>query len=373
MKNQPRIVKIDPPAVRRLRRVGSSPFAPQGDFLMPRCTLAFALGLLLLVRPAPAQTINGAGATFPYPLYGQWFDAFESTHRGIDIDYRPVGSAQGVAQLLAGAVDFGASDMPLSGDQMAEASAKLKTTVLHFPMVLGAAVPAYNLPGVSGELNFTPEALGGIFLGSIRKWDDPAIARSNPGLKLPSNTIVVIHRAEGSGTTFCWTDYLSKAVPEWKKRVGMGATVSWPVGTAARGNDGVAALVKQTPYAVGYVELTYAMLNGIPFGRVRNSAGVSVRADLASVAAAAASAGARIPSHFRVSIADAPGPQAYPISTFTWFLVPANGPNPAARKALVAFLHWALTDGQAMAAPLHYAPLPKELAAREIEALAAIH
>jgi phosphate transport system substrate-binding protein len=340
---------------------------------MPNRIPAFGLGLLLLASLAPAQTINGAGATFPYPLYGQWFDTFQSAHPGIDIDYRPVGSAQGVAQLLAGAVDFGASDMPLADGQMAEASAKLKTTVLHFPMVLGAAVPAYNLPGVPGNLIFTPEALGGIFLGSIRKWDDPAIARSNPGLKLPSNPIVVIHRAEGSGTSFCWTDYLSKAVPEWNKRVGKGATVPWPVGTAARGNDGVAALVKQTPYAVGYVELTYAMLNGIPFGNVRNSAGVPVRADLASVAAAAAGAGARIPSHFRVSITDAPGPRAYPISTFTWILVPTDGSNPAARKALVAFLRWALTDGQAMAAPLHYAPLPKELAARELEALAAIH
>jgi phosphate transport system substrate-binding protein len=327
---------------------------------------------LLLVRSVPAQTIDGAGATFPYPLYGQWFDTFQSVHRRIEFNYRAVGSGSGVSQLLDGAVLFGASDMPLTEEQMAEASAKLKTTVLHFPMVLGAAVPAYNLPGIPDNLKFTPQALGGIFLGSIRKWDDPAIARNNPGIKLPSNNIVVIHRADGSGTSFCWTDYLSKVDPEWQKRVGKGTTVPWPVGNAARGNDGVAALVKQTPYAVGYVELTYALMNGIPFGSVRNSAGVFVRADLPSVAAAAAGFGASIPDHFRVSITDAPGPKAYPISTFTWLLVPAKGPNPAARKALVAFLHWALTDGQRMAAPLHYAPLPDELAAREIKALSAI-
>jgi phosphate transport system substrate-binding protein len=327
---------------------------------------------LLLVRSVPAQTIDGAGATFPYPLYGQWFDAFQSVHRGVAFNYRAVGSGSGISQLLDGAVLFGASDMPMTEEQIAEASAKLKTTVLHFPMVLGAAVPAYNLPGLPDNLKFTPQALSGIFLGAIRRWDDPAIAGSNPGVKLPSNSIVVVHRAEGSGTSFCWTDYLSKVDPEWQRRVGKGTTVPWPVGSAAKGNDGVAALVKQTPYAVGYVELTYAMMNGIPFGSVRNSAGVFVRADLASVAAAAASVAASIPDHFRVSITNAPGAKAYPISTFTWFLVPAKGPNPAARKALVAFLHWALTDGQRMAAPLQYAPLPKELAAREIKALAAI-
>ncbi len=334
--------------------------------------LTCAFACLLLAGSAPAQTINGAGATFPYPLYGQWFDAFQSAHRGVEINYRSVGSGAGVTQLLDGAVDFGASDMPLTDEQMAEASAKLKTTVLHFPMVLGAAVPAYNIPGVPDNLKFTAEALSGIFLGSIRKWDDPAIARNNPGVKLPSNNIAVIHRAEGSGTSFCWTDYLSKVNPEWNKRIGKGTTVAWPVGAAAKGNDGVAALVKQTPYAIGYVELTYAKLNGIPFGSVRNASGVFVRADLASVAAAAAGFGASIPDHFRVSITDAPGPRAYPISTFTWFLVPNKGPNSAARKALVAFLRWALTDGQSLAAPLQYAPLPKELAAREIKALASI-
>jgi len=334
--------------------------------------MALFFALLLLIHAAPGQTINGAGGTFPYPLYGRWFDAFQSAHRGIEINYRPVGSASGVTQLLDGSVDFGASDMPLTDEQMAEASAKLKTTVLHFPMVLGAAVPAYNLPGLPDGLKFTPEALSGIFLGSIRRWDDPAIAKINPGLKLPSSNIAVIHRAEGSGTSYCWTDYLSKVDPEWKKRVGKGTTVPWPVGTAARGNDGVAALVKQTPYAIGYVELTYAKLNGIPFGNVRNSAGVFVRADLASVSAAAASLGVSIPDHFRVSITNAPGAAAYPISTFTWVLVPAQGRNPAERRALVMFLRWALTDGQSMAAPLQYAPLPKELAAQEITALAAI-
>jgi phosphate transport system substrate-binding protein len=335
-------------------------------------TLVCVFGLLWLVRSVPAQTINGAGATFPYPLYGQWFNAFQSAHHGVEINYRDVGSATGVTQLLDGAVDFGASDMPLTDEQIATATAKLKTTVLHFPMVLGAAVPAYNLPGLPDDLKFTPEALAGIFLGSIRKWDDPAIAKCNPGVKFPSKDIVVIHRAEGSGTSYCFTDYLSKVDPEWKKRVGKGTTVPWPVGTAARGNDGVAGLIKQTPYALGYVELTYAKLNGIPFGGVRNSAGNFVRADLDSVEAAAASVATTIPDHFRVSITDAPGARAYPISTFTWFLVPARGSNPASRKMLVAFLRWALTEGQNLAAPLQYAPLPKELASREIKALSAI-
>ncbi len=339
---------------------------------MPSCTWAWAIAVLLLLPSAPAQTINGAGATFPYPLYGQWFDAFSSAHHGVEINYRPVGSGTGIAQLLNGEVDFGASDMPLTDEQLAEANAKLKTTVLHFPTILGAAVPAYNLPGLPDNLKFTPEVLSGIFLGSIRQWDAPAISKINPGVKLPSNDIAVIHRAEGSGTSYCWTDYLSKVDPEWQKRVGKGTTVPWPVGRPARGNDGVAALVKQTPYAIGYVELSYALLNHIPFGSVRNSAGVFVRADLASVEAAAASAGASIPDHFRVSITNAPGPKAYPISTFTWLLVPAKGSNAAARKALVAFLRWALTDGQRMAAPLQYSPLPRELAAREIKALAAI-
>jgi len=325
---------------------------------MPSRFLASLVAGLLLATAVPAQTVNGAGGTFPYPLYGQWFDTFQTAHRGIEFNYRPVGSGAGIAQLLEGAVDFGASDMPLTDEQMAEASTRLKTTILHFPMVLGAAVPAYNLPGLPDNLKFTPEALGGIFRGSIRQWDDPAIGRSNPGVKLPSNSIAVIHRADGSGTSYCWTDYLSKVDPEWKKRVGKGTTVSWPVGTAAKGNDGVAALIKQTAYSIGYVELTYALLNRITFGSVRNSAGAFVRADLASVAAAAASVSSKIPDHFRVSITDAPGPRGYPVSTFTWLLVPAKGSNAQARKALIGFLRWALTDGQRMAAPLQYAPLP---------------
>jgi len=325
---------------------------------MPSRLLAGVFASLLLAATVPAQTVNGAGGTFPYSLYGQWFDTFQTAHRGIEFNYRPVGSAMGVSQLLEGAVDFGASDMPLTDEQMAEASAKLKTTILHFPMVLGAAVPAYNLPGLPDNLKFTPEALGGIFLGSIRQWDDPAIARSNPGVKLPPNNIAVIHRADGSGTSYCWTDYLSKVDPEWKKRVGKGTTVTWPVGTAAKDNDGVAALIKQTAYSIRYVELTYALLNRITFGSVRNSAGAFVRADLANVAAAAASLSSKIPDHFRVSITDAPGPHGYPVSTFTWLLVPAKGSNAQARKALIGFLRWALTDGQRMAAPLQYAPLP---------------
>jgi phosphate transport system substrate-binding protein len=329
--------------------------------------------LMLTLHPAAGQTIGGAGATFPYPLYAQWFDAYQKAHHGVEINYSPVGSTNGIRLLLDGKVDFGASDGPMTDEQLAEAETKLKSTVLHFPTVLGAAVPAYNLPGLAEELNFTPETLSGIFLGAIRKWDDPSIARSNPGVKLPSNPITVVHRAEGSGTSYCWTDYLCKVSPEWRTRVGKGASVAWPVGTAANKNEGVAGLVKQTAYTIGYVELAYALQNHIRFGRVRNSTGAFIRADSASVAAAASSVATTMPNHFRVSITDAPGPKAYPISTFTWLLIPASGSKPAERRVLISFLHWALTDGQRMVESLDYTPLPTDVAARELKVLATVH
>jgi len=339
--------------------------------MLNRVSAAVAL-VALLVSASAGQTVNGGGATFPYPIYAQWFDTYQKLRHGIEINYAPVGSGEGIRRLVAGEWDFGASDGPMSDEQLAEAQAKLHTEVMHFPTVLGAAVPAYNIPGMREELRFTPEALSGIFLGTVRIWNDPVIAQNNPQLRLPPNPIVVVHRSDGSGTTYCWTDYLSKVSAEWRRRAGKGTSVPWPAGLAAKGNDGVSGLIKQTPYSIGYVELTYAIQNDIPFGSVRNSAGNFVKANLASVSAAASSAAKDIPNHFRVSITDPPGAAAYPVATFTWLLIPRNSRGAAQQKALAGFLRWALTDGQRMVEGLGYAPLPKEIAAREIKVLAAI-
>jgi phosphate transport system substrate-binding protein len=328
--------------------------------------------MALLAHTFAGQSVNGGGATFPYPIYAQWFDAYQKLHPGVEINYAPIGSGEGIRRLVAGELDFGASDGPMNEEQLAQAQAKLHTEVLHFPTVLGAAVPAYNIPSIREELKFTPEALSGIFLGTVKNWNDPAIARYNPQVRLPSNPIVVVHRQEGSGTTYCWTDYLSKISPEWQKRVGKGTNVPWPTGLAAKGNDGVSGLIKQTPYSIGYVELTYAIQNDIPFGWVRNSGGAFVKANLASVTAAAASVARNIPDHFRVSITDPPGAAAYPIATFTWLLIPAKLHTADQQKVLVGFLRWALTDGQKMVESLGYAPIPREIAAREIKALALV-
>jgi len=250
------------------------------------------LCLLVALTPLMAQTlINGAGATFPYPIYSKWFDEFHTMHPNLQINYQSIGSGGGIRQLQAGTVDFGASDQPIAHEQLA----KFENKPLHFPTVLGAVVPTYNIPGVDKELNFTPEALAGIFLGTISKWNDQEIARANPGVKLPDTAIAVVHRSDGSGTTFIWTDYLSKVSPEWKAKVGSATSVNWPGGLGAKGNEGVAGLVKQTPNSIGYVELIYAIQNKMPYGRVRNAAGQFVKAELASVTAAAAGAAANMP------------------------------------------------------------------------------
>jgi phosphate transport system substrate-binding protein len=325
--------------------------------LMPIC--AFAQEPLL---------INGAGATFPEPIYTKWFSEYHKLHSNIQVNYQPVGSGAGIRQLLVGTVDFGASDAPMTGEQLAQAKVK----ILHFPTVLGAAVPTYNLPGVSAELKFTPEALAGIFLGTITKWNDPAIAGPNPGLKLPANDIVVAHRSDGSGTTFIWTDFLSKLSADWKSKVGSGASVNWPVGLGGKGSDGVTAIIKQTPNSIGYVELTYAIQTKLAYGRVRNSAGVFVKADLKSVSAAAASAAKNMPADFRVSITNPPGKDAYPISSFTWLLLPAKFSDQKKRDALKGFVQWMLTDGQKFAEPLSYAKLPGEVVEKEKKAIALI-
>jgi phosphate transport system substrate-binding protein len=322
--------------------------------------MRLVLALAFLATAAAGQTlINGAGATFPYPVYSKWFDEFHKLHPEVQINYQAIGSGGGIRQLEAGTVDFGASDQPLTDDQLK----KQTTPVLHFPTVLGAVVPTYNVPGVSNELNLTPEAVAGIFLGTVNKWNDPAIAKPNPGVKLPASDILVVHRSEGSGTTFIWTNYLSKISPEWKTKVGAGASVRWPTGLGAKGNEGVAGLVKQTPNSFGYVELIYAIQNRMPYGRVRNSAGAFIKATLDSVTAAAATAA--MPADFRVSITNAPGKGAYPISSFTWLLIPQHIADRTKRKNLVEFLGWMLGPGQKLTEALSYAPLPKAIVDKE--------
>jgi phosphate transport system substrate-binding protein len=335
---------------------------------MKKLLLSFACLGAIAFSAAGQVLINGAGATFPNPIYSKWFDEFHKVHPDVQINYQPIGSGGGIRQLEAGTVDFGASDQPMTDEQLK----KQKGRVLHFPAVLGAVVPTYNIPGVSQTLKFTPEALAGIFLGNVKKWNDPVIAGANPGVRLPANEILVVHRSDGSGTTFIWTDYLSKISPEWKSKVGSSTSVSWPAGLGAKGNEGVAGLVRQTPNSIGYVELIYAIQNKMPYGHVRNSAGVFVNPTLSSVTAAAASAAKEMPEDFRVSITKAPGKEAYPISSFTWLLVPQQIENAAKRKYIVEFLHWMLGPGQRMTEALYYAPLPKPVVAKEIKQIALI-
>ncbi|HSY98322.1 MAG TPA: phosphate ABC transporter substrate-binding protein PstS [Terriglobales bacterium] len=319
-----------------------------------------ALLCLALSVPALAQTtLNGAGATFPYPMYSKWFSEYHKVHPEIEINYQSIGSGGGIRQVLAGTVDFGASDGPMTDEQLAQA----KTKILHVPTVLGADVPAYNIPGVTGELQFTPEALAGIFLGKITSWNDPAIAKANPGVKLPGDQIIVIHRSDGSGTTYIWTDYLSKISPEWQSQAGKGTSVKWPVGLGGKGNEGVAGMIRQMQGSIGYIELIYAIQNKIPYGVVKNAAGNFVKASLDSVTAAAASA-PKMPADFRVSITNAPGKDAYPISSFTWLLIPVQSKDAAKGKILSDLLNWIVTDGQKMTADLAYAPLPTSVVAK---------
>jgi phosphate transport system substrate-binding protein len=333
-----------------------------------RKLFAFALLAMLASTPAWAQNINAAGATFPYPIYSKWFDEYHKLHPNVQINYQSIGSGGGIRQLLDKTVDFGASDGPMTDEQLQQAGFK----VLHFPTVLGAAVPSYNIPGVTGELKFTPEAIAGIFLGKVTKWNDPAIAGANPGVKLPADDIVVIHRSDGSGTTYIWTDYLSKVSSEWQSKVGKNTSVNWPVGLGGKGNEGVAGLLKQTPDSIGYVELIYAIQNSLPYGTVKNSSGEFIKASLAGVSAAAAGAAKSMPEDFRVSITNPPGKEAYPISSFTWLLIPAQIQDPAKKTAIKDFLTWMLTSGQQFCEPLAYAKLPKEVVAKEQKAIALI-
>jgi phosphate transport system substrate-binding protein len=316
------------------------------------------IALLVMGAPSLAQTaVTGAGATFPYPIYSKWFDQYHKLYPDIQINYQSIGSGGGIRQVIAGTVDFGASDGPMTDEQLAQAKVK----ILHVPTVIGAVVPTYNVEGVTEHLKFTPAALAGIFLGTINRWNDPAIAKPNPGVRLPSSDILVVHRSDGSGTTYVWTDYLSKVSEAWKAKVGRNTSVNWPVGLGGKGNEGVAGLVKQTPNSVGYVELIYALQNKLPYGLVQNASGEFVKADLPSVTAAAGAFAKAMPADFRVSITNPPGKGAYPVASFTWLLVPASPADPRKGKVIVDFLKWMLTDGQKMTEALSYAPLPKDV------------
>ena len=337
---------------------------------MKKALLALA-GAAIVVAGAAAQQkiqINGAGATFPYPIYSKWFSEYNKLHPGVEINYQSIGSGGGIRQITNQTVFFGATDSPMTSDQLLAAPSK----ILHFPMVLGADVPVYNIPNVSAELKFTGPLLADIFLGKITKWNDPAMIKLNPGVNLPNTDITVVHRSDGSGTTYIWVDYLAKVSPEWKTKVGVNTSVNWPVGVGGKGNEGVAGLVTQTPGSIGYVELIYALQGKISYGSVQNMAGDFVRASTASVSAAAAEAAAKMPADFRVSITNAPGKGVYPVSSFTWLLLFENPKDKAQARTMLDFVRWALTDGQTFASELGYAPLPQPVVQLEMAALAKI-
>jgi phosphate transport system substrate-binding protein len=335
---------------------------------MKRIGLAAVSAAALVVGVSAAVQINGAGATFPYPIYSKWFAEYQKLHPDVAINYQSIGSGGGVQQVTKQTVFFGASDMPMTPEQLQAAPGK----ILHFPTVLGAVVPVYNIPNVTAELRFSGTLLADIFLGKITKWNDAAIGKLNPGVSLPGTDITVVHRAEGSGTTYIWVDFLSKTSEEFKKRVGVNASVNWPTGVGGRGNEQVAALVKQTPGALGYVELIYALQTKISYGTVQNMAGDFVKASVESVTLAAAAAVKQMPADFRVSIANAPGKGVYPISSFTWLLLYEDPKDKAQSKTMVDFLKWALSDGQKYCADLGYAPLPSEVVKLELATLAKV-
>jgi phosphate transport system substrate-binding protein len=329
---------------------------------------AFGALAILLAMAQAKVLINAAGATFPYPIYGKWFQEFTKVDTDAQVNYQSVGSGGGIRMFTDGTVDFGASDVPMTDEQIG----KFKNKPLHFPTVLGGVVLTYNIPGVSQDLKFTPEALAGIYLGKIKKWNDAELTKANGGVKLPDAEIVVAHRSEGSGTSFVFTDYLSKVSPEWKSKVGANSSVSWPCGIGGKGSEGVTGIVKQTPNSIGYVELIYALQNKMQYGYLRNAAGTFLKADLDSVTEAAAAAAKTMPADFRVSITNAASAKAYPIATFTYLLIPSKIDDQEKKKAIVGFLHWMLTQGQKDAAGLGYAPLPQNVVAQEEKQIALI-
>lgn len=325
------------------------------------------LGVLLVgtAQAAKLLLINGAGATFPYPIYSKWFAEYANVDQTVNFNYQSIGSGGGIRQILERTVDFGASDGPMTDEQLRRAPGEL----LHLPTVLGGVVAIYNLPGVTAKLHFTQEALAGIFLGTIKRWDDPVLTSANRGVALPSEPVIVVHRSDGSGTTYIWTDFLSKVSAHWNKRVGRGTSVNWPVGLGAKGNEGVSGLVKQTPYSIGYVELGYALHSKLLYGRVENASGEFVDCTLESVTQAAAGAAATMPKDFRVSITNPRGRGVYPIASFTWLLVYRQQDDPVKGRAIVNFLKWMLHEGQQYASPLGYAPLPPEVITLEEAAI----
>ena len=325
--------------------------------------MTYALGV-------SAQQINGAGATFPNPIYSKWFNEYHNKNGNVQINYQSVGSGAGIQQLTQGTVDFGASDGPMNDEQLQKANQARATKVLHIPTVIGAVVPAYNVPGVSEEIKFSPDVLADIFLGKISSWNDARIKKDNPNVNLPNQGIVVVHRSDGSGTTYIFTDFLSKVSPDWQGGPGKGTAVKWPLGLGAKGNEGVAGMLRNTPGAIGYVELIYALQNKIAYGSVKNPAGQFVKGSLDSTTAAASTA--KMPADFRVSITNAPGKESYPICSFTWLLVPQKWKDAGKQQAFVGFLDWMLTDGEKEVSKLNYAPLPESVIAKVKQTVATI-
>ncbi len=333
---------------------------------MKKLSTLLAVALFALSATAQNVQIDGAGATFPNPIYTKWFSEYGKLHPNVRINYQSIGSGGGIRQLSAGTVFFGATDGPMTNEQIAAAGFR----ITHLPTVLGGVVPVYNITGVTGELRFTGKLLADIYLGRITKWNDNAIKSLNPGANLPGEDITVVHRSDGSGTSYIWCDYLSKVSPDYRKTVGVATAVNWPVGVGGKGNEGVSGLVRQTPGSIGYVELIYALQNKISYGEVQNAAGEFVRATTETVSNAASSAAKAMPKDFRVSITNAPGKNVYPISSFTWLLVQDSPRDKQRAKMLGDFLKWALTDGQKFAPELGYAPLPKEVVELELQRLA---
>ena len=335
---------------------------------MIRTLKLLAIALVLCVS-ASAQWVNGAGASFPNPIYQKWFTEYSADHPGVQINYQSLGSGAGIRQIIAGTVDFGGSDDPMTDEQLSECPVR----ILHIPTVLGAVVPSYNIPGIKQELRFTPELLADIFLGKIDNWSDPAIAEVNPGVKLPNLPILTVHRADASGSTYMFTDYLSKVSSEWNSTVGKNTSVKWPVGSGGKGNEGVAGQIRQIEGSIGYIELTYALQNNISYGLVRNKRGYFVKASLDSTAAAATAAAANMPADYRVSITDPEGKDAYPIASFTWLLIPQQSRDTRKGRVLHDFLAWMLRDGQREAATLTYVPLPQDVIQKLQATISTIH
>lgn len=320
-----------------------------------------AAAIAFFASGAFAQNLNGAGATFPNPIYSRWFAEYAQQHPNVHINYQSVGSGAGIRQVTEGTVDFGASDGPMTDQQLAEAKAKGKT-IIHIPTVLGAVVPVYNIPGLNQDLHLAPEVIAGIYLGKITYWDDSNLKHDNPGVNLPHHKILPVYRSDGSGTNYIWTDFLSKVVPEFQQQIGKGTSVKWPLGIGQKGNEGVAGMVRSSPYSFGYVELIYALQNHMSYGLVRNASFKYVKASVEGVTAAAAGAAKNMPADYRVSITNAPGADAYPISSFTWLLIPNPFGDQVKGKVMVDFLNWMLDHGESEAQGLNYAPLPKAVA-----------